>query len=93
MKENDYVVRTWPSGKLTMGFAKIESMFLYFKSLEDYNLEGGVRKNGVYGTISSNSTYKQRLATPIEIEAFLSDGNLDNVKRYERDSKLIKLGI
>ena len=94
MKENDYVVRVWPSGKMTMGVVKyFHSELPYFYSLENYSLEGGVKNGEVYGGISSNSAYPQRLATPIEIEAFLSDGNLDNIKGHERNIKLVKLGI
>jgi hypothetical protein len=94
MKDGDYVVRVWPSGKLTMGLAIIiDSEALRFFSLENYDREGGVLKNDVYGFISPHSQYKQRLATQVEIESFLAEGNLDSVKRYERDMKLKSIGI
>lgn len=51
-KEGDYCIRTWPSGKKTLGVAfSFIDTDLYFKSLEDYNGEGGVTKNSVYGLL------------------------------------------
>lgn len=51
-KEGDYCIRTWPSGKKTLGIAcRFISTDLYFKSLEDYNGEGGVTKNSIYGLL------------------------------------------
>lgn len=93
IKEGDYIVRVWPSGRLTMGIAVIPSFqkgVLYFQSIETYDSEGGVVKGDTYGQLDSNH-YIQRLATPIEIEAFENDGNLKDLKKYYRDKKIERI--
>lgn len=82
IKENDYIVRIWPSGNITMGKAitsplKIGELMFY--SLETYSNEGGVIKDDIYGyidNIGSSTKYKHRLATPIEISLFNKRGYL-----------------
>lgn len=44
----DIVARTWPSGHITLGKVNKAGMF---QSLENYPLEGGVTKGGVYGYV------------------------------------------
>ena len=46
LKPGDIIVRTWPSGKVTL--AEINNRG-FFVSLEDYEFEGGVRKGEQYG--------------------------------------------
>ena len=52
MIKDDYIVRIWPSGTLTMGKVHISEFSadnrLMFKALESYSNEGGVVKGGVY---------------------------------------------
>lgn len=74
MIKDDYIVRIWPSGTLTMGKVHISEFSadnrLMFKALESYSNEGGVVKGGVYSYIDSVSIYEHRLATPVEIRVF-----------------------
>lgn len=53
-KDNEYIVRVWPSGTITMGkvvvFGSDDPMF---KSLEDYSYEGGVLSGEIYGYITN----------------------------------------
>lgn len=81
IKENDYIVRIWPSGNITMGKAIISPLKigeLMFYSLETYSNEGGVTKDDIYGYIDNigRDTHKHRLATPIEIFLFNKRGYL-----------------
>lgn len=82
IKVGDYIWRVWPSGKKTLGIACAYSnssydhdnkklKFTHFWSLENYNHEGGVRKNEGYGAIGSNNDYKYELATESEINKYL----------------------
>lgn len=51
-KVGDYCIRTWPSGKKTLGIAySFMGTDLYFKSLENYAEEGGVIENYTYGLL------------------------------------------
>lgn len=47
IKEGDYVVRVWPSGRLTMGIAVVPTWnregILYFQAIESYDKEGPIR--------------------------------------------------
>lgn len=79
MIKDDYIVRIWPSGTLTMGKADISEFSadnrLMFKSLESYSNEGGVYKGSIYGYVDDSSYsptqhIKHRLATPVEIQVF-----------------------
>jgi hypothetical protein len=82
MIKDDYIVRIWPSGILTMGkvhFSRELSPIPIpralkdrpmFKSLESYSNEGGVVKGEVYGYADNVHGFKHRLATPIEIKVF-----------------------
>jgi len=74
MIKDDYIVRIWPSGIITMGkvhFSEFTSDNRpMFKSLESYSNEGGVVKEGVYGYITNNGGFKHRLATSVEINVF-----------------------
>jgi hypothetical protein len=51
IKEGDLLLRIWKSGKITKGRATMFNGELYFESLEDYDNEGGVIKNELYGLI------------------------------------------
>jgi len=80
MKEGNYIVRIWPSGTITMGKAVLGDRVkphhnILFYSLEDYDKEGGVTKDSIFGYIDSNQ-YKHRLATQIEIDLFNKRGYL-----------------
>ena len=73
MIKDDYIVRIWPSGILTMGkvhFSRELKDRPMFKSLESYSNEGGVVKGEVYGYADNVHGFKHRLATPIEIQVF-----------------------
>lgn len=50
-KDNEYIVRVWPSGTITMGKVKLYGSDGRFKSLEDYSYEGGVLSGKIYGYI------------------------------------------
>lgn len=75
MIKDDYIVRIWPSGTLTMGKVHVRESDFYtqqkpmFKALESYSNEGGVSKGGIYGYVD-DSSYKHRLATPVEVKVF-----------------------
>ena len=72
MIKDDYIVRIWPNGTLTMGkvhFRTNENKPM-FKALESYSNEGSVIKDHVYGYVDYNTSYKHRLATPAEIGVF-----------------------
>lgn len=75
-----------------MGLGKTNSVRpqIEFVPLESYGLEGGVTKGNYYSCneFQSNAMIYHRLATSIEIETFLSDGSLDNVKAFERNKKI-----
>ena len=77
MIKDDYIVRIWPSGTLTMGKVHISEFSadnrLMFKALESYSNEGGVVKGEVYGYADTHG-FKHRLATPVEIGVFHSCG-------------------
>lgn len=93
-KENDLVVRVWPSGRLTMGKAKFpewKSAQLLFYSLEEYNSEGGVQKNSFYGTLLSNNLYTHRSPTTVERVWFDIHGNLQsfNSQQSNNNNKLV----
>jgi hypothetical protein len=92
MNANDYIVRIWPSGRITMGIAIYNRTgdALMFKALESYEAEGGVYAGDVYGCISTNK-YKHRLATIGEIEVFEKFNSLDNVTEEFRVLQLEKL--
>lgn len=51
-KDNEYIVRVWPSGTITMGKVELYGSDSMFKSLEDYS-EGGVLSGEIYGYISN----------------------------------------
>ena len=79
MIKDDYIVRIWPSGTITMGkvhFRQTKSDAdgddnrPMFKALESYSNEGSVIKDHVYGYVDYNTSYKHRLATPAEIGVF-----------------------
>ena len=75
MIKDDYMVRIWPSGIITMGKVhfsqKRESKDRpMFKALESYSNEGGVVKGEVYGYADNAHGFKHRLATPVEIGVF-----------------------
>jgi hypothetical protein len=90
MIKDDYIVRIWPSGTITMGkvhFRQTKSDAdgddnrPMFKALESYSNqrnrtsinssnEGSVTKDHVYGYADYNTSYKHRLATPVEIQVF-----------------------
>jgi len=79
MIKDDYIVRIWPNGTLTMGkvhFRQTKSDAdgddnrPMFKALESYSNEGSVTKDHVYGYVDYNTSYKHRLATPAEIQVF-----------------------
>jgi hypothetical protein len=93
MKENDLVVRIWPSGNITMGKA-FKSNRLMFYSLENYHDEGGVSKYNIFGYIDT-SQYKHRLATEKEIFVFNKRGFLgiteSEIIEIFRDEKLNQL--
>jgi len=73
-----YLVRIWPSGTLTMG-CKNE---YFFKSLETYNKEGGVRIGNSYGLWENKIN---RNATEEEINYFKKTGTLTSYKIAEKD--------
>jgi len=89
IKENDFIVRTWPSGKKTMGKAislhgKFSTPVLYFESLETYFSEGGVLINNTYGEVKNNYCgIPQRLAAKKEINWFNKYKTLTNYKEKE----------
>ncbi len=95
IKENDLIVRKWPSGRLTMGKAVFDYQHkdLMFYSLENYESEGGVTSNQIYGYI--NHTYNERLATEFEIDIFKQRGylklNESELTILIRDQKLKRL--
>ena len=97
MKENDYIVRIWPSGMITMGTAVWVNGFtlLMFKALETYSYEGGVVRNDIYGVINVPNTrnYSHRLATDTEIEVFKKFGTIQSMKEDYRNIQLEKLEI
>lgn len=74
MIKDDYIVRIWPSGTLTMGKVHISEFSadnrLMFKALESYSNEGGVVKGEIYGYSDNAHGFKHRLATPVEIRVF-----------------------
>jgi hypothetical protein len=77
----EYYVREWPSGTLTMGCKNVSEGMEYFKSLENYYNEGGVRINECYGYLKNNYSDKpQRKATKEEIDYFLNHGTLTTFK-------------
>lgn len=82
IKVGDYIWRVWPSGKKTLGIAcgfsdykydyKNTSLsFTHFWSLENYDSEGGVRKNEGYGAGYDEDDYKYELATDSEVNKYL----------------------
>ena len=96
MKENDYIVRIWPSGTKTMGIGVAStpgSVFIYWRSVESYELEGGVVNGDIYGSIApayhKSTHYEHRLATQFEIDFFKQYGEIQNreadIKQYERN--------
>lgn len=92
-KEGDYCIRTWPSGKKTLGVAwNFAGTDLYFKSLEDYNGEGGVIKNSVYGLLQD--PYKGIYQRPVFKDEILTNKteNMNDLDKElkERESKLEK---
>jgi hypothetical protein len=104
MKENDYVVRTWPSGMTTMGIAvycndsgKVIHDVLMFKALESYSYEGGVISGGIYGSMETKKAftrhYLHRVATTPEIEVFKKFGTIQNMERDYRIVQLEKIEI
>jgi hypothetical protein len=75
MIKDDYIVRIWPSGIITMGKVHFsQKMDLkdrpMFKALESYSNEGGVVKGEIYGYSDNAHGFKHRLATPVEIRVF-----------------------
>ena len=84
MIKDDYIVRIWHSGNITMGKLHFsQKMDLkdipMFKALESYSNEGGVAKGEVYGYVDNGIQrsifyihygFKHRLATPVEIQVF-----------------------
>lgn len=92
-KKGDYCIRTWPSGKKTLGVAwNFAGTDLYFKSLEDYNGEGGVIKNSVYGLLQD--PYKGIYQRPVFKDEILTNKteNMNDLDKElkERESKLEK---
>lgn len=72
MIKDDYIVRIWPSGNITMGklhFSELKDRPM-FKALESYSNEGGVLKGEIYGYSDNAHGFKHRLATPVEIQVF-----------------------
>lgn len=67
----EYYCRKWPSKTLTMGCNEDG----YFKALEEYNYEGGVRAGDKYGSLTGGS-YPQFSATPEQIAYFKIHGTL-----------------
>lgn len=72
LESGDIIVRTWPSGNITLGVVTNDFMF---KSLENYPYEGGVTKGHTYehvvdynGKTTSYSGKLYRLATEKEKE-------------------------
>ena len=75
MIKDDYIVRIWPSGIITMGkvhFSQKRELKdrPMFKALESYSNEGGVVKGEIYGYADNAHGFKHRLATPVEIRVF-----------------------
>jgi hypothetical protein len=72
MIKDDYIVRIWPSGTLTMGkvYFRTNDLRPMFKALETYSKEGSVSKYHVYGYADGIHGFKHRLATPVEIRVF-----------------------
>jgi len=99
MKKDDFVVRIWPSGIVTMGKAvystPLNGKTLMFYSLEHYGKEGGVNKDDTYGYIDNSANYIHRLATDIEIYIFEKKGYLGiteaEIISLYRDDMLKKL--
>lgn len=99
MIKDDYIVRIWPSGIITMGkvyFSQKRELKdrPMFKALESYSNEGGVVKGEVYGYLYNAHGFNQsfctcfhRLATPVEIQVFHSCGlnkKEDEIKQFYR---------
>lgn len=89
MIKDDYIVRIWPSGTITMGkvYFQNNDNKPMFTALETYPYEGSVYKDQVYGYIDSNTSYKHRLATPVEIQVFHLCGlnkKEDEIKQLHR---------
>lgn len=92
MIKDDYIVRIWPSGTITMGkvhFSQKRELKdrPMFKALESYSNEGGVVKGEVYGYADNTHGYFHRLATPVEIQVFNSCGlnkKEDEIKQFYR---------
>ena len=99
MKENDYIVRQWPSGRLSMGQAVSSKSGsspdkLLFKALETYSLEGGVISGDIYGYVAPGRIpYKHRVATDIEVEVFKRYNTLKDIEQNYRELKLETLGV
>lgn len=81
IKVGQYINRIWPSGKKTLGracnffdykynYENTNLNFTHFYALEDYECEGGVRKNDGYGAFMGDD-YKYELATEVEINEYL----------------------
>ena len=101
LKGVEFIVRIWPSGTLTMGKVCWEHVSYrsttttpMFLALENYPHEGGVKKDGVYGSIcgTPRSAIQHRLATSAEIIIYNIYGAIQNrkneIKQYERDNSI-----
>jgi hypothetical protein len=92
MKEGVYITRVWPSGRMTMGISSFSRYSgMYFKSLEDYDKEGGVKIGGLYGIdhfLKNGSRYniQHHISTQAEINCFQEQGNLIDIDIYKRDN-------
>jgi len=97
----EYIIRIWPTGRLTMGCVHIRPVdgIAMFKAIEPYEYEGGVISGHIYGYIYPLDNLKRthridhRLPTQIEIEIFKMCGSLENIEQKIRDYKLESLGI
>ena len=91
MKEDDYIVRIYKSGKIIMG-KYISGDPGYIRPLEYYGLEGGVEIGVVY-TMGGSGKYEMthRLAKQSEIDCFLEHGCVDvKLMRDESINKILK---
>ena len=81
-KDNEYIVRVWPSGTITMGKVELYGSDSMFKSLEDYSYEGGVLSGEIYGfqyfrsQIPIGNVITHRKPLDYEISLFESRGYL-----------------